>query len=238
MTTTQIRAPFTSEQVTALNRWQTSGPGHPFTCGSTHATGRSPVLDATHSGWICPDPACSFTQDWAHGVMASPGEWAQLTALPGVWAAATPTPCSIPECDTDGTGEPCDRHEIEQAHAAGEHEFCGVACEAKFPTEQLRAFILAKGYPGTAGMLAELERRAAAPPATLDELRQEMADALAARDAQTRAQALREAADDLTADADALERDPGPLPNNFARGLRQAADRLRSRADGIHRSQP
>lgn len=72
------------------------------------------------------------------------------------------TPCSIPECNTDGNGEPCDRHETEQAHADGEHELCDVTCEVKFPSEEMRNFLVAKGYPGTAGMLAELERRAVA----------------------------------------------------------------------------
>lgn len=45
--------------------------------------------------------------------------------------AAARTPCSISqECDTDGNGEPCDRHEREQAHAEGEHAFCGDECTA------------------------------------------------------------------------------------------------------------
>jgi hypothetical protein len=75
--------------------------------------------------------------------------------------APQPTPCSDPPCNQDGNGEPCDIHETEQAHAEGEHAFCGVTCEVVFPTEQLRNFVIAKGYPGTAGMLDELLRRAA-----------------------------------------------------------------------------
>jgi hypothetical protein len=70
------------------------------------------------------------------------------------------TPCSDPPCD-NGPGEPCDRHETEQAHADGLHEDCGVTCGVQFPSEQLRNFVVAKGYPGTAGMLDELLRRAA-----------------------------------------------------------------------------
>ncbi len=71
------------------------------------------------------------------------------------------TPCSVPNgCDPDG--DLCDQHETERAHAEGEHAFCGVTCEVEFPTEMLRNFILAKGYPGTAGALDELLRRAAA----------------------------------------------------------------------------
>ncbi|MER7738861.1 hypothetical protein ABTX34_11140 [Streptomyces sp. NPDC096538] len=41
----------------------------------------------------------------------------------------TRTPCSVPECDADGTGEPCTRHEREDAHAEGDHELCGAECE-------------------------------------------------------------------------------------------------------------
>lgn len=70
------------------------------------------------------------------------------------------TPCDQPNaCDGD---ELCATHEEEQAHADGEHEYCGPTCEVQFPTELLRNSILAKGYPGTAGMLDELLRRAAA----------------------------------------------------------------------------
>ncbi|MGW0821796.1 hypothetical protein [Streptomyces sp. NPDC002845] len=73
------------------------------------------------------------------------------------------TPCSEPNgCDPDG--DLCDQHETELAHAEGEHAFCGVTCEVEFPTEMLRNGILAKGYPGTAGMLDELLRRAATEP--------------------------------------------------------------------------
>jgi hypothetical protein len=37
------------------------------------------------------------------------------------------TPCSQPNPCEDG-GDPCDRHEREQAHAEGEHAFCGDEC--------------------------------------------------------------------------------------------------------------
>ncbi|MFJ6729425.1 hypothetical protein ACIQPQ_31435 [Streptomyces sp. NPDC091281] len=72
--TQMIRAPFTSEQVTVLNLFQERGDMHPFTCGSDRHD-QSPPLDATHSGWICPDPACEYTQDWAHAFMADPEAW-------------------------------------------------------------------------------------------------------------------------------------------------------------------
>jgi hypothetical protein len=70
------------------------------------------------------------------------------------------TPCSEPNPCEDG--ELCDVHEVEQAHADGEHGYCGVTCEVQFPTEMLRNGIIAGGIPGTAGMLDELLRRAAA----------------------------------------------------------------------------
>lgn len=69
-----------------------------------------------------------------------------------------PTPCSQPNPCEDG--EPCATHEEEQAHAEGEHEYCGVTCEVQMPTEPMRNFIIARGYPGTAGALDELLRRA------------------------------------------------------------------------------
>lgn len=71
------------------------------------------------------------------------------------------TPCSDVPCD-DGPGEPCARHEEEQAHAEGEHEYCGVTCEVAMSTEAMRATIIGLGIPGTKGMLDELLRRAAA----------------------------------------------------------------------------
>ncbi|MFB7312937.1 hypothetical protein [Streptomyces sp. NPDC056192] len=57
-----------------------------------------------------------------------------------------------------------DRLETERHHAAGDHQYCGVTCEAEMPSDMLRNFILAKGYPGTAGALDELLRRAAERP--------------------------------------------------------------------------
>jgi hypothetical protein len=42
--------------------------------------------------------------------------------------ARTSTPCG-PGVPCEDGGEPCDRHEREQAHADGEHELCGPECE-------------------------------------------------------------------------------------------------------------
>lgn len=80
MTTDPIHAPWTSDQVTALNAFQHYGRMHPFTCGALHASGQSPILVATASGWVCPDPQCTFRQDWAHAFMIERG------------AAAVPVP--------------------------------------------------------------------------------------------------------------------------------------------------
>lgn len=59
---------------------------------------------------------------------------AMLAAPPAVVppAPAVRTPCSFPSCDT-GPGEPCTRHEREQAHAEGDHELCGPECPAAEP---------------------------------------------------------------------------------------------------------
>ncbi|MEU8902151.1 hypothetical protein [Streptomyces mirabilis] len=75
--TDQIRAPWTPEQVAALNRFQREGGMHPFTCGGDHAPG-SPALVAYTDGWRCPQPygeACDYRQDWAHRFMADPDAW-------------------------------------------------------------------------------------------------------------------------------------------------------------------
>lgn len=81
-----LRAPWSSEQVTALNLFQQRGGAHPFTCGASRHLDQSPVLDATHSGWICPDPACDYTQDWASTLMVERGAYASVAEPPSVAA--------------------------------------------------------------------------------------------------------------------------------------------------------
>jgi hypothetical protein len=61
-----LTTPFTPEQVAALNRFQTNGNFHPFTCGNDS---RHRVLVATESGWMCLD--CDYRQEWAHSFMAA-----------------------------------------------------------------------------------------------------------------------------------------------------------------------
>ncbi|KIF66221.1 hypothetical protein HY68_36520 [Streptomyces sp. AcH 505] len=55
-----------------------------------------------------------------------------------------------------------DREEVARLHKAGDHEHCDQTCEIQLPSDMLRNFIVAKGYPGTGGALDELLRRAAA----------------------------------------------------------------------------
>lgn len=64
---TAVRAPFTPDQVAALNRWQTTRPVHPFTCGNRDDHEGEGILTATPDGWTCPE--CDYAQDWAHDFM-------------------------------------------------------------------------------------------------------------------------------------------------------------------------
>jgi hypothetical protein len=72
--TDKIRAPWTPEQVAALNRFQAEGGMHPFTCGKDHATDALHLV-AHEDGWHCWLPDCDYRQDWAHAFMADPGAW-------------------------------------------------------------------------------------------------------------------------------------------------------------------
>lgn len=60
-------APWHDEEVAALNRWQTAGYVHAFTCANDHDEPRD--LLATPSGWTCQHPDCGYTQTWAHKFM-------------------------------------------------------------------------------------------------------------------------------------------------------------------------
>jgi hypothetical protein len=57
----QVFAPWTDEQVAALQRHQADDRVHPYTCGNDHGGNR--VLIPTHDGWCC--PSCDYTQRWA-----------------------------------------------------------------------------------------------------------------------------------------------------------------------------
>lgn len=55
-------APWTDEQVAALNDHQRHGGMHGFTCG-THS---SALLEARNDGWHCVVEGCSWHQTWCH----------------------------------------------------------------------------------------------------------------------------------------------------------------------------
>lgn len=77
----RIEAPFTPEQVVALNHYQRHGLLHPFTCGGDredvahkryareHGDSDTGLLVAATAGWHC--PACAYRQNWAHAFMAT-----------------------------------------------------------------------------------------------------------------------------------------------------------------------
>lgn len=64
--TSKITAPWTDDEVAALNRFQTCGFVHEFTCIDDHGSA-SRVLIARRDGWHC--PSCGYRQDWAHRFM-------------------------------------------------------------------------------------------------------------------------------------------------------------------------
>lgn len=60
------KAPFTAEEVVALNAHQQDGRYHPYTCPNWHGEpAERRNLVATGAGWTCRH--CDYTQDWAHG---------------------------------------------------------------------------------------------------------------------------------------------------------------------------
>lgn len=61
----EVYAPFTAEQVEALNAYQKLTFAHPYTCG--RCLGK---LVAETSGWRCRTPGCTYTQKWAHAFTA------------------------------------------------------------------------------------------------------------------------------------------------------------------------
>ncbi|MFB7845483.1 hypothetical protein ACFC34_00405 [Streptomyces sp. NPDC056053] len=78
-----------------------------------------------------------------------------------VWETCEAYTAAVAEETDEEREQREDREAIARNHAAGDHQHCGVTCEVKMPTDHLRNFVIAKGYPGTAGALDELLRRAA-----------------------------------------------------------------------------
>lgn len=72
----RVYAPFTLEQISALNAYQQAGYVHPFTCGTTNPDCRADLV-ATASGWICP-MGCGYTQDWCYVGM---DQWIPINPL-------------------------------------------------------------------------------------------------------------------------------------------------------------
>lgn len=73
----KIYAPFTPEQVEALNEYQESNFMHAFTCGRSGEAGclnggkdQNRDLIATCDGWVC--PCGNYKQDWAHAFTEDP----------------------------------------------------------------------------------------------------------------------------------------------------------------------
>ncbi|MZF56910.1 hypothetical protein GTX53_24280 [Streptomyces sp. SID5594] len=142
------------------------------------------------------------------------------------------TACESENCDCDSRTCPVDhaaeetdeereqredREATARDHAAGDHQHCGITCEVEMPTDHLRNFVIAKGYPGTAGALDELLRRAAAPPAPADR-------AAHYREAADIAESLREF------NSPSLARNAAQVSENV--GILRVADHLRALADG------
>lgn len=88
-----------------------------------------------------------------------------IDVLAGRHLPTTPCDEDMP-CNWEDSGEPCERHEREQAHAEGDHALCeaDITCETAYSSEMLRNTILYSAIPGSKAMLRELERRAAAVP--------------------------------------------------------------------------
>lgn len=59
------KAPWSTEMVNKLNKYQQTEPFHPYTCGHDH--GKEVKLIATTNGWKCPEANCNYTQDWCFG---------------------------------------------------------------------------------------------------------------------------------------------------------------------------
>lgn len=70
----EIQAPWTPEQIQAINCYQTSAE-HPLICSRTRDLhqGWRVVLIARRDGMHCSDPSCNYRQNWALGVHARPG---------------------------------------------------------------------------------------------------------------------------------------------------------------------
>lgn len=60
-----VWAPWDEDFVKAMNRFQTDGDFHPYTCGNGEHDWWDRSLVATRDGWICPKDGCDYAQEWA-----------------------------------------------------------------------------------------------------------------------------------------------------------------------------
>lgn len=98
-----LRAPWTPEQVHALNAFQSGSGMHPFTCGRDHG-GQHIALIARTDGWHCSEPSCDYRQNWALTFMADPSTWPGTRRLRGLLEhvgidAASREPAPVPGPD-------------------------------------------------------------------------------------------------------------------------------------------
>ena len=60
-----LDAPWTPDEVDAINRWQKKPAVHEFTCDQGHHV----ALIAETCKLTCPHPGCLYTQTWVHDFM-------------------------------------------------------------------------------------------------------------------------------------------------------------------------
>ncbi|MEV5619443.1 hypothetical protein [Streptomyces bacillaris] len=141
------------------------------------------AADHARQGFMCCDDGPDRCSEVVTPALAVARQLLGTTEGEGVRCVCGETACESENCDCDSRTCPVDhaaeetdeereqredREEAARLHAAGDHQYCDVTCETAMPTEAMRNFVIAKGYPGTAGALDELLRRAAAPPAPAD----------------------------------------------------------------------
>jgi hypothetical protein len=81
MRTERNVAPWTADEVASLNEYQDSTTTTQFSCNNHGLHGSAKVrLLATVVGWICLEPGCDYTQNWAHPSMAD-GTWRDLDTV-------------------------------------------------------------------------------------------------------------------------------------------------------------
>jgi hypothetical protein len=212
----KIFAPWTPEQVDALNRWQRAGTVHPFThdCGT--------VLRATPEGWRCDDIGCPETdeeldqhprvvQNWAHAFMV------EEPPAPFDFSAAPPPPSAdAPRAEAPPEREPHSEDLCRCGKPRREHDFGYSASRCRFSLAPAGALPVPEG----------------APRPTLDERMRDLHDRLMSEGRDTDASVLDEAAwaiDGLETDVE-LARYPATRGAPEGDELQAMIERLRQEA--------